>query len=131
MKFKTKVVNGDILISDSAREYVKTLPEDSAIELSIKPYKLTRSDRQHRYYFGVVITTISNDTGYTKEEVHQIMKQKFLWQVTEFNGKFYETSKSTTNLTTSEMELYLRNIREFANIELGIFVRLPNEDYYE
>ena len=92
--------------------------------------KETRSDKQRRYQWGVPYKIISNHTGYTPDEVHQEMGKMFLSY--EKDGKMFV--KSTTKLSTKNMEIYLESVRRFAATELFRFVPNPNEPdsfYYE
>ena len=91
--------------------------------------KETRSEKQNRYYWGVVLKIIGDDTGYTPDEIHQLMQKEFL----KYTHKGEVFFRSTTSLNTKEMEQYLEQVRRFASTELGIFVPLPNETefYYD
>jgi len=40
--------------------------------------KMSRSQKQNAYYWGVVLKTIGDDTGYLPEEMHQLMTREFL-----------------------------------------------------
>lgn len=71
-------------------------------------YKI-RTEKQNRYYRGVVIQLISEYTGYTNEEVHQDFSQHFLGYVKK--GRKYR--KSTTELNWKEMTDYIENIRAY------------------
>jgi len=88
------------------------------------PKKLTRSEAQRRYQFGVVYKTIGDELGYDVDEVHQELSKMFLSY--EKNGSTFV--KSTTKLNTKEMEEYLEQVRRFASMELSIFIQLPNEE---
>jgi hypothetical protein len=69
---------------------------------------------QNRYYRGVVIPLISQSTGYTNEEVHELMKKQFLSKRKKVMGKFINKYKSTTKLSTEEFNEYIEKIRAFA-----------------
>ena len=84
---------------------------------------INRSKSQNNYMWGVVYDIISKETGYDQEEVHQLMGQQFL-AYEKKEGCFI---KSTTELNTKEMEIYLEKVRRFASIELKCFIPLPNE----
>ncbi len=90
-----------------------------------------RSNNQNRYLHGYIIPEISNHTGYTPEETKDIIKSKFLksWKIikTKKGEKEFEYIKSTSDLDTKQMEKFLTEIREWASIELGIYLMLPNE----
>lgn len=67
-----------------------------------------RSDNQNRYYWGICLSLIADETGHTTEEIHEVMKRKFLpRKFVSFAGVTEEVPKSTTTLTTKEMEEYL------------------------
>ena len=85
--------------------------------------KMTRSQKQNAYMWGVVYKIIGDDIGYTTDEIHQEMGKKFLSY--EKDGKIFV--KSTTTLNTKEMEEYLANVRRFATTKLSCFIPLPNE----
>ena len=85
--------------------------------------KLTRSQKQNKYMWGVVYKTISNDLGYTADEIHQLMAEKFL----SYKKKGKTFVLSTTTLNTKEMEGYLEDVRRFASMELSCFIPLPGE----
>lgn len=105
--------------------------EGQDINLTIKPFKKSRSDNQNRYYWGVVIKLISEELGYFAEEMHEILKQKFLDQKEfKFGKDQFIVTKSTSELSTKEFEDYLENIRQFAHMTLNIFIPLPNEVDY-
>ncbi len=100
--------------------------------VNIKKDKSQRSGSQNRYYWGVVLAYLSEETGYTKDEAHQVMGRLFLRYDKEMpNGTTESFVRSTTTLNTLEMEEYLENIRIFALSELGTYIPLPNEIVYE
>ena len=85
--------------------------------------KLTRSEKQRKYQWGVVYKIMGDEIGYLPDEIHQLMGKEFLKY--EHKGEWFV--KSTTKLNTKEMETYLENVRRFASMELSCFVPLPNE----
>ena len=94
-------------------------------KFEIKP----RSNKQNRYYWPVVVGTIADHTGHTPQEIHEILRAQFLpaYQV-KIGEHEYIISKSTTELTTVEMENYLSRIRSWASTELGCYIQEPNEE---
>lgn len=102
-------------------------------EINLKELRI-RSLPENRYYFGVVVKIISDELGYTREEVHEILKQKFLSEViflkTKESVKEIRIPRSTTNLKTVEFEEYLSSIRQWASMELSIYIPTPNENGY-
>jgi len=85
--------------------------------------KDTRSDRQRKYQWGVVYKLMATHTGYESEEIHQLMAKMFL----SYENKGEVFVRSTAELNTKEMEIYLENVRRFASMELSVNIPLPNE----
>jgi len=73
-----------------------------------------RSERQNKYYWRWVVLLLGNDLGYTKMEMHEILKHRFL-------------ADSTKELNREEFNIYLETIRCWAMQELNIKIPLPNE----
>jgi hypothetical protein len=76
----------------------------------------TRSNPQNKYYFGVIVDMISEETGNEPEETHELLKLKFLKSM----GK-----KNTTQLTTVEFNTYIEKIQRWASIELSLIIPDP------
>ena len=98
---------------------------------SIEVFK-QRSEPENRYYWGVVVTILRNELGeHSKYVVHEMLKSMFLKEIhhieTVHGVKEIEAPKSTTELSTAEFEDYLTSIRQWASMELGIFIPEPNE----
>jgi hypothetical protein len=109
---------------------LKVLKGEHAV--AIKKKRAQRSGMQNRYYWGIVIAYLSEETGFTKEESHQLMQRMFLRYDKELPDGTTETFvRSTTTLTTVEMEEYVENIRRFALAELGTYIPEPSEVVYE
>jgi hypothetical protein len=81
------------------------------------------SDKQRRYYFGVVIKILRMEIGYAPEEMHQELGE--LFRTYEAHGRKF--IRSITDYSTTEMEEYLSTVRQFAATELRTFIPKPNE----
>ena len=90
-----------------------------------------RSNPENRYYWGVIVSILSDELGYSTWEMHEILKAKFLRHIafvkTKDGVEEVEISGSTAHLSTSEFEKYLENIRIWASSDLEISIPLPNE----
>ena len=93
------------------------------VEVIIRKPKTKRSDLQNSYYFGVVVEMLANELGYDKDEMHEILKYKFL----QSNSMGMPYVKSTTKLSTGEFEDYLSGIKRWAAEFLHINIPDPNE----
>ena len=76
-------------------------------------------------WYGIM----ADHTGFTSDEIHSIMKSKFLntEKVDEKTGVIYPYIRSTTELTTIEMIDYMTSIQKFASEDLQIVLPQPNE----
>jgi hypothetical protein len=99
--------------------------------VGIRKYRAKRSSPQNRYYWGVVLAYLAEETGYTKDEVHQLMQRRFLRYTKDVFDGSEEFVKSTTSLNTIEMQEYIDQISIFAISELGVYIPQPNEIAYE
>lgn len=98
------------------------MPDNSYV-VEIHRSKGKRSLSQNKYYWGVVISLFSQQTGYTSNEAHQQLAGMFL----KYEAKGRSFVKSTTELNTAEFEAYLEQCRLFMWHEMNVHVPLPNE----
>ena len=121
------IERGKLLIRNvkEFQQYIATL--DGPVRITVRKESKDRSSIQNRYYWGVVVALISDYTGFFKHETHEVLKWMFLKDMQVFNGKIYEFSTSTTDLTTAEFEEYQSSIRTWASAELNLYIPKPNE----
>lgn len=106
---------------------------DGEVVIVVRTVKATRSLIQNAYYWGVCLQLVSDHTGYTPEEVHDLAKQMFLPKalaLTDGNGVVVEKrviGGSTTKLNTGEMSAYVDRFREWAASTLGVVIPDPRE----
>jgi len=63
-----EVIGGE---SNELKEKIKSL-KDGKYWIEIKNKKPSRSSQQNRYYWGVVLQAMSETTGYSVDEMHQL-----------------------------------------------------------
>lgn len=132
MKFPIQVKSGRIMDLKRFNEYVTGLL-DGDYQLHIDKKKDTRSEKQNRYYWGVLVELVSDAMGSIyPEEAHNYMQSLFLKDIFIYVDKKgltrqVEIIKSTTGLKTDEFEEYQKKCREWASVELGCYIPLPNE----
>ena len=99
--------------------------------INLKKEKM-RSLPQNAYYWSTLVKIMSDELGYSPMQIHEMFKQEFLFEILHIRTKQgirqQKIVKSTVELTTSEAEEYYSNIRQWASIELGIFLPEPNEE---
>lgn len=112
-------------------DYAKLRFQDHLSKNEGKLYRIeqvqnTRSLQQNSLLW-LYYTTIADHTGYTPDEVHQVMKQRHLpKQKVVLRGGEYEVIKSTTKLRKGEMVEFLMNIERDAS-DMGIILPNPQE----
>lgn len=127
MKHLATITNGKVAFDNPAQWAVDCAKmEGKRVEVDLHLYFPCRSDAQNRYYQGIVIPILMTYTGYSKDEMHEIIKQKFFSREITIKGeKFLLTSTKTA--TTQEWEEKMSRIREWASLEIGAYIPLPNE----
>jgi len=98
------------------------------VEITIQKLKSTRSLQQNRLWW-LYVTIIAKDVGYTKEEMHEILKFKFLKRekVDEKTGEIFEYIGSTTKLNKSEFSDLISDLIQWAAQNFNLVLPLPNE----
>lgn len=101
-------------------------------EVIIKPYQKKRSDRQNGLYW-IWIGIIADDLGYEKDDLHDILRERFLpvrREVILGIERKRLTSTSSRDFTTQMMAEYMANIERFAAQEFGILLPRSDDDYH-
>tara|TARA_B100000768_G_C11195976_1_gene339498 strand:- start:255 stop:653 length:399 start_codon:yes stop_codon:yes gene_type:complete len=101
--------------------------EDKTVEVTIKEYKPKRSNQLNQYYWGVVVKIISDYTGYTKEETHELLKQTFLKKKILIDDEWYDTTESTTKMNNKEMLEFIDEVKMWASQTLSVYIPDPHE----
>lgn len=120
-KFRGEVKRGKVVLDDRWA-YVRHLAhlEGKRVEVIVQPWRKARSDQQNAYYWAVVISLISEETGYTSEEAHESMKMLFL-RVPGEKG-MPDRVKSTKDLNTAEFSEYVESIKRWAAEKLNVYI---------
>lgn len=137
LKVISSLKNGTITPEDRMRiaDFVRQcfcagLP---CVSITVEAYKKTRSSKQNKYYWGVVIDCVRNlfesyGQTYDDEEVHDILMRevgKYGRAAVMPNNNIHIIRKSSTSLNVQEFEVYLEKVRAWA-AENGCDIPLPN-----
>lgn len=129
-----RVENGKLSLVDRPKfqcELNRLDGNDVRLVIERKPAQRKQSTGlQRRYYFAVICRIIADHVGISIDEAHDSMKAKFLSAEIEKDGYKFVVIRSTESLSTIEREDYHRMIREWASIDLGVYIPLPNEIEY-
>lgn len=132
--FRIKIIHGVLTFKspDLFKEFLLTLKHNWPYELIVRPIIKKRTDRQNRYYFGVVLPMITEEIAGSqvaaeKEEVHRLLARHFLGTSEDIEGPFiggiaFLKTPSTTSLNTVEFTEYIEAVRkwaaEFLNLDI-------------
>jgi hypothetical protein len=106
--------------------------KDGEVLITIEKKHATRSAQANRYFWGVVVEMISDHTGYTPDEVAEILKAKFLPKklaVCDGNGEVvgeFVIGGTTTRLNKIEFGEYIESIRRWSAETLGVVIPDPD-----
>ncbi len=97
-----------------------------------RPFTKGRSNPQNKSYWKLCVEPLAAYLeGYTRDEIHELLKYKFLSEVRyikDRTGKMEEVrvTKSTRSLTTVGFNQFMESIRVWAS-QLGCWLQEPNE----
>jgi hypothetical protein len=106
---------------EKVNDYCKD--EDVKYILLCEKAKQKRSLAQNRYYWGVLVKMLSDYTGFTSNEMHQVLGNQ-LWSYEKDGRKFI---RSTTDMDTKEFSDKIEEARVFAQDNIGVYIPEPNE----
>lgn len=139
------VQNGKINLPSNFRDWVLKAFEGKEIRVTVKEYRMTRSNRQNAYYWGVVIphmvagfvslgnNWLNPENKEHQEMVHEILKDRFLSNGQEIivGKETVKTRPTTTTANTLEMHDFIERIKLFAHETMGILIPDPGEIFKE
>lgn len=105
---------------------------DGEVVILIERTTAARSQQQNRWYWGVIVDLLSEHTGFTPDEMHEVLKAKFLpkkLSVTDGNGEIREEfviGGSSAKLNKVEFGEYCEAIRRWAAEELDVIIPDPD-----
>ncbi len=109
----------------NAIEFIKNLDLKNRVEVLVNVAKKKRSNPQNNTMW-MWYPYLSEYTGYTEEELHEIFKAEFLgYDIFYYMGMPFIKPKSTTKLTTKGMAGFLNRIDFIARF---LEVKLPYPD---
>ena len=102
--------------------------EGKRVEITISRAKSKRSTLQNALYW-VYVTILADELGYTKQEMHDVIKYKFLKyeKVFEKTGEILMTFGSTTQLSRSDFADLIDELQRWAAESLGVVLPEPGK----
>jgi len=117
------------LAVESKRWYQHCLnkfPDGTKVTLEVHTRRAKRTEAQNRYYWGVYLPLIAEQTGeHDLDALHELFKGKFLTEgIVEVLGQKVRKKKSTTELGVGEFCEFIMNIEELTQVAAP-----PTENY--
>ena len=122
--FRGRIEKGRVIL-DYPEKYLVWLAklEGKRIEVTVRERTTRRSDQQNRFYWGVVVELLADHCGYSKDEMHDALKLKFLGGNPDEKGLV--KMKSTTSLSTNDFVRYTNEVIRWA-ATLGCYIPDPS-----
>lgn len=104
---------------------------DGEVRVTVARQQATRSGQQNRWYWGVIVELLSEHTGYSPDEIHEVLKAKFLPKrlaIADGNGEIrgeFVIGGTTTRLTRVEFGEFCEAVRRWAAEELHVVIPDP------
>jgi len=115
---------------ESLIRWAQAVKLDKPIRVTIEAYRKGRSLSQLGLLWkrhGEIAEAVSDTTGYSAEEVHELFKRMFLKpKIIEVEGRTFK-HYSTKELTAGEMSEFMNKIEAFAISELGLILTNPDD----
>jgi hypothetical protein len=128
-----RIVEGTLDVSSAALQAAVQGWPDGPVTVTIRPTRKPRTLAQNAWYWGSCVDLVSEHTGYTPEEVHEIWKQMFIPKhvaIADANGVVVDDrviGGSTTKFSTGDMAEFTERCRQWAADTLGVVIPDPVE----
>lgn len=127
------VTRGRLFIHNRRRfdDQIRQFRDGVAVEVAVTIKRASRSVNQNAWYWGVIVEALSDHTGYAPDEIHELLKAKFIPKrlaIADGNGEIVDEfvmGGSTRKLNTLEFGEYCEAIRRWAAEALDINVPDP------
>lgn len=125
---KLRVLNKTLL-----ERVTLSIPEGKRLNMIIEPDKKeTISDPMRRYYWAVVVTMIAEETGHSKDMVHEAMKIKLVSYIDEKTGLTIVPSvfSDGSTMEIAEKKAFVEEVRRWAFDFLNLSIPDPQTVVY-
>lgn len=120
----TGIVEGGILKLPRQLTYLDAY-EGKKVSVTVEKLRSKRTTQQNRYWWACM-TILAKEFGYTKDEIHDACKIKFLSYKVVVGNEELTLFKSTTQLTKSEFADMTTDLIRWAS-EMDIILPIPGE----
>lgn len=105
---------------------------DGEVVVTVERRHATRSVEQNAAYWVAIVNPLAEHTGYTPDEIHEILKAKFLPKrvaIQDGNGEIvdeYVIGGTTTRLDKVQFGEFIREIQVWAAETLGLDLQIES-----
>ena len=126
MKHFGKIQKGKIIFDNKAKfiDSIGKMEDGVRVVIEIREAENVRTNQQNKLWWSWM-SIIADELGYGKQEIHDILKYKFLLREEMIDGEIHQSLKSTTTLTKQEFKKLTQDVYYWANDTFNI--NLPNE----
>lgn len=126
MNFTGKIIKGKIVWNNKTVlvDYIRGIEDGTNISVEITETPNLRTNKQNKLWWAWM-KIISKELGYSKNEIHDILKYKFLLREEIIEGETNQYIKSTSTLTKTEFNKLTQDVFYWSNETLNI--NLPND----
>jgi len=118
------------IVESLVQSFFRENPQVEKAVISLKEERMNRTQRQNALYW-IWVKELSEQTGYTKDAMHDILRDKFLgYREVKAKDKIIRALRSTTDLNVDQFKEYLQEI-DFFSADFGIQLPHPEDLYYE
>lgn len=111
------------------RDYAQHM-EGKPVRVTIEPITKKRSNNQNRYWWGVVIAMLSEQTGYEKDEMNSLLEYQFLRKEVEIEGEVYAITQKAKGLDTKSFNQLIEDTQRWAAETFDLYIPSPDENDY-
>lgn len=130
LDYYSNVDNNGLLQKNVSAQFLNDLNhfKNKKVHITIDLLKSKRSEQQNKYWWAVV-TILSKEIGYTKNELHEILKFKFLKRskIVESTGEALEYIESTTKLNKSDFADMTSELIRWSAETFNVILPIPGE----
>lgn len=126
MKLFGKIHSNKIVWKNKTQlvDHIRSFKEGTVVSVEIIEAEESRSINQNRLWWKW-IEILSKETGNTKEDMHTLMKYKYLLKEKMIEGELHQIIGTTTTLSKEEFSKLMKEMFFWANDTLNVM--LPNE----
>tara|TARA_R110002167_G_scaffold50874_2_gene147792 strand:+ start:5606 stop:5986 length:381 start_codon:yes stop_codon:yes gene_type:complete len=126
LNFTGKIIKGKIVWNNKTVlvDYIRGIEDGTNISVEITETPNLRTNKQNKLWWAWM-KIISKELGYSKNEIHDILKYKFLLREEIIEGETNQYIKSTSTLTKTEFNKLTQDVFYWSNETLNI--NLPND----